>query len=379
MNGHNYKYFKKFYEENKSKLDMPNGINYPINYKNGKLWADSQCDAESREFANGIVKSTKYVPFSDFFERLKKICMSYKNTYSSPMHDDTLFILIIPFKFKKSNMWVSLLAFEFLKDIVDDVYYDITDVYNNTIDRKSVLYKKNVRCIICDDCAYTGHQLVFISSLDHSWLNYPGKPPQPSVNTHKWLDWHDSINKDAEEYIKKIPIDKFSVDLIVPYMSILAQVKLHRIHYIKTPIDCIVFPIFSQQINIERIPIRILNEFKRTFQYHKDISAIYFDHKIADAVSTFHKIYLLAPLFNCSVNNKRIGFIDNCDKTTIPDNIRIYDYHIDLEQSMDGSICPVSFYKHIKYTFGGKPVDCELYISELFSEKRVHLKNNTLD
>jgi hypothetical protein len=375
MSEHDYKSFKKFYEENKLKLNMPKGINYPINYKKGKRWANSQCDPESRGFANSIIEFTKYVPYSDFFERLKKICMSYKNTYSAPVHSDTLFVLIIPFKIKKSNMWVSLLAFEFLKDIIDDVYYDITDVYNDTIDRESILYKKNVRCIICDDCAYTGHQLVFIASLDYSRINYPNKPPQPSVNTREWLDWYDDINKDAEDYINKISIDKFSVDLIIPYMSILAQVKLHRIHYIKTPADCIVFQIFSQQVNVERIPIHILNEFKRTFQYHKDISAIYFDHKVADAVSTFHKIYLLAPLFNCSVNSKKIGFIDNCDKIKIPDNIRIYDYYIDLEQSIGNDACPVSYYKHIKYTFGGKPVDCELYVSELFSEKSISLEH----
>jgi hypothetical protein len=158
-------------------------------------------------------------------------------------------------------------------------------------------------------------------------------------------------------------------------MSILAQTKLQSIHYVKIPEDCVVFPIFSQQVNVERIPVHILNEFKRTFQYHKDISAIFFDHKIADAVSTFNKIYLLAPLFNCAVKNKRVGFIENCDATVIPDNINVYNYYIDLEPEIGKRACPPSYYKHLTYTFNKKPVDPDLYVFELFAEKNVHFKH----
>jgi hypothetical protein len=369
MPGHTYESFKKFYGENKHKISMPMDINYPINYKKARRWADSQCDAESREFAGSIVKFTRHVSFAEFMYKLKIVCNSYKKTYSANGHKNTMFILIVPFKLNKSNLWVSLLSFGFLQDLIDEVYYDITEVYNNTIDHRSTLYKKKVRCIICDDCAYTGNQLNFISSFDYSCINYPNKPPPPDVHEHEWLDWYDNINKEAEDYIKKISIENFSVDLIIPFMSILAQFKLQNIHYVKIPEDCIVFPMFSQQVNIERIPVHILNEFKRTFQYHKDISAIFFDHKIADAVSTFHKIYLLAPLFNCSVNNKKVGFIDNCDSKVIPDNINVYDYSIDLGLKMGKKMCPPSYYKHIAYTFDKKPVDNNLHISELFAEK----------
>lgn len=352
---------------------MPTGENYPLNYKKGKQWARSQCDAESREFADSILKNTKYISFDTFYTHLKKICKSYEKTYNNPQHKDTYFILIVPFKLKKSNLWVSLLAFKFLKEIISDVYYDITEVYNNTINHRSKLYRKKVRCIICDDCAYTGHQLSFISSFDYSWVNFPDKDPPPKVTDKKWLDWYDNINDKAEQYVRNISIEVFSVDLIIPFMSVLAQAKLRNIHYIKIPEDCVVFPIFNQQINTERIPTHILNEFKRTFQYHKDISAIYFDHKIADAVSTFHKIYLLAPLFNCAVKNKSVGFIENCTRNRVPDNIKIYDYYIDLEQQLEDP-CPRTFYKQLDYVFNGKPVESNMYVFELFEEINVHYK-----
>jgi hypothetical protein len=370
-----YASFEKLYEENKHIIQMPNAENYPLNYRKATQWANSQCDIESRDFAASIISTTKYVSFLEFTEKLKKVCISYKNTYSTQEHKDNTFVLIVPFQLKKSNMWVSLLAFEFLKDIIDDIYYDITTAYNNTLDHNSNLYKKKIRCMICDDCAYTGHQLGFISSFDNSWINYPNKPPPPDVHNHEWLTWYNTINKEADEYIRTISINNFSVDIIIPYMSILAQNRLNNIHYVKIPNDCVVFPIFTQQVNIDRLPVHIINEFKRTFQYHQDISAIYFDHKIADSVSTFHKIYLLAPLFNCAVNNKRIGFIENCDSKILPDNIKIYDYYIDIESEMGDSTCPRSYYKQLTYTFNKKPVDPNMYAFELFDEKNIHIKS----
>ena len=145
MSGHASTSFKKFYEENKNKLSMLMDENNPINYKKAKQWANSQCDSDSREFANNIIKYTRCVSFAEFMGgpgRLKKVCDSYKKTYSKPEHKNTVFILIVPFKIKKSNMWVRLLAFEFLQDLINAVYYDITEVYNNTIDHRSKLYKK---------------------------------------------------------------------------------------------------------------------------------------------------------------------------------------------------------------------------------------------
>jgi hypothetical protein len=364
MQDGNFNNFVKFYNENKDKLHMSKKTNYPINYKKGKQWATAQCDPDSRSFANDIIKFTTYISFGDFMERLTRVCESYLK--SNQKDENTHYVLIVPFKISKSNMWVSLLAFEHLKHLVDDIAYDITDVYNQTLNHKSKLYDKVIKCLICDDCAYTGHQLGYIASFDNDVINYPNKPPAPNVNDKKWLEWHETINKDANSYIKKIDIRKFSVDVIIPYMSILAKTKLLDIPYVKIPKACKIFPIFNQQINVGTIPVHVLNEYKQTFQYHKDISAIYFDHKIADVVSTFHRIYLLAPLFNCSVQDKSMGFIDHCTRNKMPENIKIYDYHIDLEKLVDNA-CPPTFYKGINYTFNKKPVDSEIFVFDLFA------------
>ena len=361
MKSNKFKLFEKFYEENKDKLNMPSGSNYPINYKKATLWANSQCDNDSRDFAKEIVKNTRYVSFSEFMTNLKRSCLSYKKTYSKKEHKDDVFILILPpFKINKSNFWVSLLAFKFLKDIIDDIYYEVTDVYNKTMDKRSPLYKRKVRCIICDDCAYTGQQIEFITKFRNDYLQFPGKTTPPDVHEKEWLNWYDFVNIEADVFTNKISIKDFSVDLVIPYMSIIAQSRLRKIPYIKIPDDCVVFPIFSSQI-VGKIPVEVLDEFKTTFQYHENISAIYFDHKIADAVSTFNKIYLLAPLFNCSVSGNNVPFIEHCDNV-ITKNINEYNYYIDLDPVLGKNACPPTFYKHIHFIFNNKLVDSNMYI-----------------
>ena len=358
--------FTEFYDENKLKLKMPNGTNYPLNYRLGKQWANSQLDADSQTFADAIIRHTKYVSFAAFTTKLAAICTSYRTTYSAPPHKGTIFLLIIPFKILKSNTWVSLLVFEHLADIIDDIYYDITDVYNKIQTRNSPLYRKKVRCIICDDCSYTGHQLTYIATLDCTTINFPGKTPPPEPTSPDWLTWHDSNIYAANKFIDAIPIETFSVDLIVPYMSILSQTKLRKIGYVKIPEICVVFPVFGQQIEIDRFSTHAVNEFRRTFQYHKDISAIYFDHKIADAVSTFNKIYLLAPIFNSAVKNRGCGFIENCKRETLPDGFNASDYNLDVEEDIDDA-CPATFYRSIAYTYGGKPIPPEAYLIDVIS------------
>ena len=152
-----------------------------------------------------------------------------------------------------------------------------------------------------------------------------------------------------------MPIELFAVDLIIPFMSTLAQASLKQLIWVNVPKDCFIFGTFNQYINVERFPTYILNEFKKTFQYHKNISSIYFDHKVADSVSTFHKIYLLAPLFNCSVEDMSVPFIDGCDLTKIPKKINIYDFYVDLSDKI--KTCPPTFYKTIKYTYKKKRLD----------------------
>lgn len=362
-----YNNFKSFFRENKNKIFMKHDVNYPLNYIKGKEWADSQCDQDSRMFANDIIRHTKYVSYGEFISALQSVASSYMKSIGKKKSNDML-ILIIPFAINKSNTWVTMLVFDIIKDIVDDVYPSVTAAYNDSLDKSSKLFGKKIKCIICDDCIYTGNQITEIIQLDNMNINSDITKNQPPATDVRWLDWYDKTKDQAINMMNGINIDEFSVDLVVPFMSTISKQRVLDIPYVRIPRVCVVFPIFRQQINVGDIKTPILNEFRKTFQYHEDISAIYFDHKIADAVSTFHKVYMLGPLFNCVIDNISMNFIENCKLNRVPDNLNIYDFYIDIADT-GTEICPDVFYKSIDYTMNGKSIDTSLSLMDAITLK----------
>jgi hypothetical protein len=350
--------FDKFYNENKDKLYMPLNKNYPLNYKKGIHWSNLQCDEESKSFALSIIENTRYVSFYEFNEELKKISLSYLKNIKKDK--DFVYILIIPYKIKKSNTWVSLLVYKYLKPIINYIEYDINDVYNRNIDSKDILYKKKIRCILCDDCSYTGLQIMETLSFNNK-LNIKNDKKEPEETDKEWLQWNNNLKKKINNVISNIDINYFSVDVIIPYISSRANKLINKLQYVRIPSSRNIFDTFIEQININLYPQYIINEFYSTFMYHDDISAIYFDHKIADAVSTFNKVYLLAPLFNCSNRQIKYNFIENCDLSyeNIDNNVKF----IDLEKEME--VCPSTFYKKIKYTYKNKQIDTDLELKAI--------------
>lgn len=343
--------FEQCYKENESKIKMPKGRNYPINYKIGIKWATSHCDIESARFAGDIIKHTAYVSFDDFLKQLEIVCRAFIHYYKKI---DAKYILIIPYTLNKSNFWVSLLAFPMLREIITDVECNVTDAYNNHfINGKN----KRVVCIVCDDCSYTGNQIMTYCSFEAQYLKYENKPKEPDQTKIEWVDWLNDITEHVNGIQKTLDKDKFSVNLIVPYISTMAQQIISGYHYILVARDAKIFKLFRQHINVHEYNQGVMREFGSSFQYHPDVSAIYFDHKIADAVSTFNKIYLLAPVFNCGSLRKSICFIDGCcGEKDIDESIDIYGVYINIEDHLDGKACPPTFYKSIVYTYNNKPI-----------------------
>jgi hypothetical protein len=344
--------YKKLYAENKDKLMMPAGRNYPLNYKIGLDWASQHCDMESNIFASQLVKHTVYVSFDEFISKLERACKSFKQYYACKKN--VTYILIIPFNVNKSNLWVSLLSCPWISGIIHDIQFNITDAYNEYVISKK---HKHVVCIICDDCAYTGNQINGVCSLQPILLNYKDKPKEPDPTSLDWVEWLKTITAETAVIEKTIDKNAFSVNLIIPYMSTLAQQTLSELTFVMVPSDIKVFKLFREHVNMHNYNQGLVREFETTFQYHTNISAIYFDHKIADAVSTFNKIYLLAPIFNCGSLRKSVCFIEGCCNTKDIDNtVDIYNIYINIEDHLKGNVCPKTFYKSIIYSVNGKHV-----------------------
>jgi hypothetical protein len=340
-----YDRYVEFYEENKEKCMMPKRNNYPIDYKKANTWVESQLTEDYKAFAKLIIEYTIHVPFSEFYSNIQKVCESFNDSHKDV---NGVFVLIVPPYLYKSNLWVSLLAFKFIEKITHAYNY-VTDVFNATLDEKSDLYNKNVHCIICDDCAYTGSQIFNMSSIDYKAVNFPDKKQEPDRLSKTWLEWYDETSVNAKKFISGIDIKKFSVSLVIPWLTKYAIQLLQDLHYVKIPKDKTRVWSFPEFININRFPIPLINEFKNTFQYHNNITSIYFDHKIADAVSTFNKVYFLGPIFNTYSTSP---FIHGCDNST-PDDIDTHEQYLAVEKSTSNTLCPQTFYKSLKYTFRG--------------------------
>lgn len=347
--------FNQLWKENEKHLRMPKDVNYPINYKRGWSWASHHCDSASVKFAESIIANTAYISFGEFIASIGKICKSFKQFYAGRT-TNTVFVLVIPFDMSKSNIWVSLLMWPELREIINDIDFDITSVYNRYIGTHPKT-DKNVVCVICDDCAYTGNQLLGYCTLSPHRTQYSGRPDEPSANSQEWIAWNAEVTARVSEIEAKLDVRAFSINLMIPYMSTYAQQNIIDRRFLMVPKDAHIFKLFRERVNIHDFPQGVLREFESTFQYHSNIAAIYFDHKIADAVSTFNKVYLLAPVFGCENLQKSVCFIDGCTNSReIPEGINVYDIFINVEDVLEKRACPRTFYKSIKYTMHGRPI-----------------------
>jgi hypothetical protein len=292
-------------------------------------------------------------------ERLDKSCEAFVAHYANKPHK---IILIIPQYVSKSNFWVAMLVYPYLKDIIYDIQFSVTDTYNTYINEL-----KNIACIIADDCIYTGSQIIGMCLLSSEKVVYPGKEKEPSETSREWIAWKKKVSHDTDELIKKIQPDNFSVNLIVPFMSTLAQDRIKPYKFINVPKSVRIFKIFRDLVDMSEFNVSVMREFESTFQYHPHISCIYFDHKIADAISTFNKIYMLAPIFNCGNVRKSVCFIEGCESLgeKVAD-FDIYKVYVNVESVLGSHACPRTFYQTFSYLFRGRKISQGTPVSTIF-------------
>lgn len=356
--------YDKLYRENKNIIEMPKDINYPMNYKVGTLWANHHCDTESIEFATMIIKNTIYVSYSEFIKSLKAICISLKNQHKKTKKK---IILVIPYNMQKSNAWVSILIHPWIRDIVYDIQTNVINAYNIYIHDKK---DDNVTVVVADDCSYTANQIMSKCSLQSSSLKYDGKPTEPNKNDRKWLEWNDEVIRESIRIENELDPSKFSINILIPYISTIAQRRIREKKHIRIPRNVKIFKPISELIDMSHFNDDIIMEFETTFQYHENISCIYFDHKIADAVSTFNKIYLAAPIFNCGNIKKSVRFIENCtgssQSSKIANSVDPYSIYVNVEDILGDLSCPKTFYKCISYKLDGKKIKSSTEMSTIF-------------
>jgi hypothetical protein len=224
------------------------------------------------------------------------------------------------------------------------------DIINRILD-------KNVYAIICDDCLYTGSLMLQNTTIFPNMINldkkYELNKKEPSKYSKSWITWTEDIFNHKNILVNK-NISKLKIFVLATVTTTPAKKLLTSKKYIHL--------IYGKEINsfINEIDIKHYRyvRSKVRSEFSKNISAIYFDHKIADSVSTFNEIYILGKVSGCP-SVKYIKFIDGCDNdkglSELSDELKNkkmdkYPSH-DFELTSNNKICPPSFYKTIKWTF----------------------------
>ena len=366
----NYSTFSNFYLENKDKLFMESG-HKSINDANVDKWFQNIQNDSSEEikptydfFARTFIEFLLYVPFDKFYEILNRISLQLVEIVNSGDYKNIYFY--IPDSANKSNLWVALLFLDCLVRnhiLSSDEMREKIKFVNNYDALVNDSKNEKSLCLYCDDMSYTGSQIK---------SNFMRRK-----NTNL-----DDTN-----------IDKY---FIIAYLSNAAYTKLSiikNVHFFK---DTVVVNSYIDQLKHkygETNPKMVENVVKM-FTYtnnqndafftqgrkacncNMSYTPIYFDHKIADELSTFNKLLFTGSYPTTSVCEIN-PLIHGCNnivelETLFGKNPCTTNYTLDSEVP-----CFPSFYKTIDYTINGNKIDEEKNIVALLVEAQEQAQEQT--
>ena len=357
-----------FYNENKEKINALNNeheinqenlqdwindiVNYVTKKKTKKIVTKKETTLVGKtkhkikvtwlDFALAFRKNLQYVSFTTFKEKLRTISTEISNNLIGMSLDQKnkkkiMVIMVIVRHFKKSNLWVSLLMWPTLKSYVTHI---VSTPGEALYLMETEQYFDKVVIIHPDDCIYSGSQFDesfqgFASNLQAQSKEFVYYAATPYIS-------HIALDGILEKYItnKTLTILKSSQRINSLYEDIKEEKG-----------EGFVNVLFSL-VGVESNTIE-----KYLFQWEKKSHAIYFEHKLADKVSTFNKLLALGPLRDIRKNEIILRpFISTCtvDKYSVE--------HESFEEMFDSlqtkfiddfeKVCPTPFYKTIEYTYG---------------------------
>ena len=362
----NVETFNLLYEENKEKLKPK--VSYPIDevalqnwihnmekethfiYKNLKekdsFYRDS-CDLQ-KLYAEWVRKTIRHIGFDEFYDNLQKIASQVRDLCEKKAKK---IILCIPSDnlIKKSNFWVSLLIWPFIKDYVVDV------TQNSLLEFYHDKRNENYIFLMVDDGGFSGEQMsqyvrnfTFLGKNDTLMIGL--------VATTQYA--RDRIIKTWREpsYSIKLNTPVFSDKHLSANFIQTESINLETFEDTFTKIDRCDNTLeekkmgFNDEIDLEQA-IKRFKSLKKTFLFDAivnvqdlDLTLAYFDHKLPDNASTIGRILRNSPLpLQKDGELKYVNFIKGC-----PSPVDNYNLN-----------CPKAFYKEIDYTLRGKQLTLE--------------------
>ena len=260
---------------------------------------------ENKNFIKRVLHAIHHIDFekfcSDCWEQLEKFnsnlegkkyiyILGVNNQVGSSNTDYNIY---------KSNLWMFMLLWDKLKIKPVDILLNIKIAIQ--------LYGDTVEYLIVDDCSYSGTQIVkqvLYSDASESMYKYPSS----------YLIRNDVYTKTM---FKPVQTHNIKVHLFIPYLSFIAWNKIQELNLL-TCLDIILYEKyilneFGVVLNQEDSE-KLYDLYSNIYNNYNPLNLIpiFFDHKIADGLSTVELILTKGQVLDNP--DSKLIFIEPCDK-----------------------------------------------------------------
>jgi hypothetical protein len=326
---YNKQLFDQFYDENRGDKLYPTK-NYNINIEQLNAWAAavnrSNCPEEVIALANTFALNLTHIGFNYFYMKLNQVAHDVRAKIEA-LKPNKVYALI-NMNYRKSPTWVALLIWDVLRDLVTGV---VTDPRHIPLEE----FEQPLAIIHMDDMSYSGTQMGDTVDL--------GVGLYDDAKTHYYV--------------------------LVPFMGTGAKRHLVRVwkhlKFSTYTTEMATLNTFLTWGGYDSLKVlKKLDEpvWHRLYPIRLPHNLIYFDHKLADALSVPTKMF--AALYVADAQGKVLetfhpirGCEDNVYKT---DTGKVLTPGTSVNDWEQASACPVSFYKGINYTFNGVSLESSI-------------------
>ena len=258
-------------------------------------------EEDNKEFISKVLNAVMHIPFSKFLKDTQEQTEIFNNTIKKKKY---IYIIGVrtdvgssstDYNLYKSNFWMFMLLYKFLDAKPYDILLDLKIAIN--------LYGDEYDYLIVDDCSYSGHQLIDNVLYTNS-----------SEALYKYPDSFITESETRKTLFKPVQQHNIRIHLLIPYISNIAYFKICNLSLVTSlNIKCYNKYIINAFSNI--LDTKTLYKLKKYYNNFININTdnlipIFFDHKIADIVSTIDLILIKGQV----IDNKdlQLVFIDAC-------------------------------------------------------------------
>jgi hypothetical protein len=352
-------------------------------------------------FAKAFKNILRYIPFDEMMEKINKIALEINSLKERNNYNKIYFF--IDDVVKKSNTWIALLLIgellktsffldtskkgvlnkSFVVGNTDIIYSDIESLKNN----------ENILVLHIDDMSYSGTQILF--NLNSKYIN----------NKYPNLHWYITVGYIGESALRNF--DSYNIkyklfeatEVIGTFINLakdfITKEIMEKINLEKRKNTGLSSDLKKHLIKAMAI-VRAISDLcsnnpnktlKKGYGYGEGAFycrgdqqiLIYFDHKIADTVSTFQKLLITGGWPTSPDHCSDLPLINNCD-------VKVASYrgkgcYIPANTDIpDQETCPYTFYKRpgFIYQYNGEQIIPNNHINEelirIYNKENINIK-----